>query len=55
MTGVAILFLILSILLVWGGLVASTIFLSLRPSVSSYPPGGEDDDREDAGIIEHDT
>lgn len=55
MSGIAILFLILSILLIWGGLVASTIFLGLRPQVASYPPGGEDDHREDLGIIEHDT
>ncbi|WP_396655520.1 methionine/alanine import family NSS transporter small subunit [Microbacterium sp.] len=55
MTGVAIGFLLLSIVLVWGGLVASSIFLSRRPDRADYPPGGIDDHREDAGIIEHDT
>jgi len=55
MTGIAILFLCLAILLLWGGLVASAIYLSMRPQVASYPPGGVDDHREDVGIIEHDT
>jgi hypothetical protein len=55
MTGLAIFFLILAILLVWGGLVASALYLARHPEVASYPPGGTDDHREDAGIIEHDT
>ncbi|NYE19808.1 methionine/alanine import family NSS transporter small subunit [Microbacterium immunditiarum] len=55
MTGLSFIFLILAIVLVWGGLVASAIFLARRPEVGSYPSGGTDDHREDAGIIEHDT
>ncbi len=55
MTGLAIFFLILAIVLVWGGLVASSIFLARKPEVASYPAGAVDDHREDAGIIEHDT
>lgn len=43
MTGVAIAFLCLSAVLVWGGLVASAVFLTRRPEIAAYPPG--DDDR----------
>lgn len=55
MSAVAIFFLCLSILLVWGGLVASVLFLRNRTELAEYPPGGLDDDRDGAGIIEHDT
>lgn len=55
MTGIAITFLILAIVIVWGGLVASIVFLRSRPEPASYPPGGVDDHREDAAPIEHDT
>ena len=55
MTGVAILFLILAIVIVWGGLVASTLYLRRRPSRDEYPPGGTDDERVGYPIIEHDT
>ncbi len=55
MTTIAIIFLIISIVLVWGGLVASALFLRRRPERAAYPVGGIDDHREDAGIIEHDT
>ncbi|WP_458042178.1 MULTISPECIES: MetS family NSS transporter small subunit [Bacteria] len=55
MTPLAIAFLVLSILIVWGGLTASILFLRHRPELAEYPPGGVDDDREAAGIIEHDT
>jgi hypothetical protein len=47
MTPVAILFLCLSIVIVWGGLVASTIFLARRAEISEYPSGGEDPDDEE--------
>jgi hypothetical protein len=48
MTGVAIGFLLLALVLVWGGLVASILFLRARPELPSYPAGGEEDDhRED--------
>ena len=55
MTPLAIVFLLISIVLVWGGLLVSSLFLRRRPEVSEYPVGGVDDHREDAGIIEHDT
>lgn len=41
MTIPSVIFLVLSLLLVWGGLVASLIFLWLRSEVTEYPPGGE--------------
>ena len=55
MTGPAILFLVLAALLVWGGFVASVIFLSRQPDSTVFPPGGEDDHREDIGPVERDT
>ncbi|MET4582501.1 hypothetical protein ABIE21_002011 [Conyzicola nivalis] len=48
MTGIAIAFLLLALVLVWGGLIASILFLRARTELETYPPGGEDDDhRED--------
>ncbi|PRI10786.1 methionine/alanine import family NSS transporter small subunit [Leucobacter massiliensis] len=44
MTPIAIVFLCLSIVIVWGGLVASAVFLARRPEVDEYPPGGEEAD-----------
>lgn len=41
MTGIAIAFLLLSLIVIWGGLVASSIFLMKRPQVLEYPPGPE--------------
>ena len=55
MTGIAIAFLVLAIVLVWGGFVVSTVFLNRRPDVESFPPGGEDDHREDEAPVERDT
>lgn len=52
---VAVAFLALSILIVWGGMVTSVLFLRRRPERAEYPPGAVDDERETAGIIEHDT
>lgn len=43
MTAIAIAFLVLSIVVVWGGVVASVVYLSIRPGLSSYPAGGDDD------------
>ena len=52
MTAIAIGFLLLALILVWGGLIASILFLRARPGLASYPAGGEDDDRvEDAPSI----
>lgn len=42
MTPIAIVFLVLALAIVWGGLIASTVFLSRRPEVETYPPNGED-------------
>ncbi len=55
MNPLAITFLALSILIVWGGMVTSILFLRHRPELPEYPPGAVDDERESAGIIEHDT
>ncbi|WP_194408730.1 methionine/alanine import family NSS transporter small subunit [Microbacterium cremeum] len=55
MTPIAIVFLLLAVVLVWGGLLASALYLRRHPEPASYPPGGVDDHREDAAPIEHDT
>lgn len=55
MTGLAITFLILSIVIVWGGLLVSILFLRARPEPAAYPPGGTDDHREDDAPAERDT
>lgn len=57
MTPVAIVFLSLSIALVWGGCLASVLFLRRRPELAQaeYPPGGEDDARDESEIVHHDT
>ncbi len=55
MTPLAITFLALAIVIVWGGLLGSSLFLRARPERTTYPEGGIDDHREDLGIIEHDT
>jgi len=55
MTAIAIVFLILSIVIVWGGLVASTLSLRAHPERDDYPPGADDDHRQDDAIVERDT
>ncbi|WP_353826995.1 methionine/alanine import family NSS transporter small subunit [Agromyces sp. SYSU T0242] len=55
MTGTAIVFLLIAILLVWGGFTVSVLALSRRPERGDYPAGGEDDHREDLGPVERDT
>lgn len=42
MTPIAITMLVVAAVLVWGGLVASIIFLARRGEVEQYPAGGED-------------
>lgn len=42
MTPIAISFLVLALIIIWGGLIASTIFLLRRPEIAEYPAGGED-------------
>jgi hypothetical protein len=56
MTGIAISFLLLALTLVWGGLIASILFLRSRPELAAYPAGGDDDDhREDDAPSIRDT
>lgn len=43
MTPIAITCLVLSIVIIWGGLVASSVFLAKRSEVAEYPAGGEDE------------
>ncbi|ALJ20665.1 MetS family NSS transporter small subunit [Microbacterium sp. No. 7] len=43
MTGIAVLFLVISVGVIWGGLVASTVFLMRGPEVAEYPAGADDD------------
>jgi hypothetical protein len=47
MSGIAIGFLLLALVLVWGGLIASILLLRSRPELGAYPPGDIDDHRED--------
>lgn len=44
MTPIAITFLILALTVIWGGLIASIIFLAIRPQVKEYPPGAPDEE-----------
>ena len=55
MTPIAITFLILAIAIVWGGLIASTLYLRRRPERTNYPAGDTDDHREDDAPIIRDT
>ena len=56
MTGIAIGFLLLALVLVWGGLIASILFLRSRPELAAYPAGGDDGDhREDDAPSIRDT
>jgi len=41
-SAIAILFLVIAAVVVWGGLLASIGFLIAKPEVSTYPAGGED-------------
>ncbi|WP_156888137.1 MetS family NSS transporter small subunit [Microbacterium indicum] len=43
MSAIAILFLVIAAVVVWGGLLASIGFLAARPEVAEYPEGGEGD------------
>ncbi|GAA1981936.1 hypothetical protein GCM10009718_18760 [Isoptericola halotolerans] len=51
----AILMMIVAMLIIWGGLIVSIVVLRARPERTDLPSGGQDDHRQDAGIIEHDT
>lgn len=55
MSALALVFLVLAIVIVWGGLIASALYLRANPEVATYPDGGLDDDRADDPLVEHDT
>ncbi|MCK0118452.1 methionine/alanine import family NSS transporter small subunit [Isoptericola sp. S6320L] len=55
MTTEAILMMAVAMIIIWGGLIVSIVALRARPERDDLPPGGLDDHRQDAGIIEHDT
>lgn len=55
MSALAIFFLVLAVVILWGGLISSVLYLRARPERTSFPPGGEDDEREDTPIIARDT
>ena len=44
MSAMAVLFLIISAVVVWGGLIASIVYLVARPEVTLYPEGGTTDE-----------
>lgn len=44
MTTTAIVYLVLSITILWGGFTASTIFLARRGEVAAYPEGLDEDE-----------
>ena len=54
-TPIAITFLVLAIIVVWGGLIASTLYLRANPERGTYPPGDTDDHREDEAPVIRDT
>jgi hypothetical protein len=51
----AVVLLVLAILIVWGGLVASALALRARPEREDLPPGGEDDGADDVAALQRDT
>lgn len=42
MTPIAIVFLVIALVIIWGGLIASIVFLSRQGEVARYPEGGQD-------------
>lgn len=45
MTPISLTFMVLSFVVLWGGLIASSVFLTRHPELdeSEYPPGGLED------------
>lgn len=41
MTPIAICVLVGALVVIWGGLVASAVFLARKPEIDVYPAGGE--------------
>lgn len=44
MSAIAVVCFVVYAVIIWGGLVASVVFLAKRPSLETYPEGGEDAD-----------
>lgn len=42
MTPIAVVFLSIALVVIWGGLIGSAIFLSRQTEVAQYPAGGEE-------------
>ncbi|MDN4477063.1 methionine/alanine import family NSS transporter small subunit [Demequina sp. SYSU T00039] len=42
MSAAAMTLMVVVMVVIWGGLVASIMFLSRRPEAADMPPGGED-------------
>lgn len=42
MTGIAFTFFLVAAVLVWGGLVASIVFLARQPQLDVYPDGADE-------------
>lgn len=42
MTPIAVFFLVLALVIIWGGLIASIISLSRKSEVDAYPEGGDE-------------
>ncbi|MBW1640651.1 methionine/alanine import family NSS transporter small subunit [Microbacterium resistens] len=47
MTGIAVLFLAVAVVIIWGGLVTGTVMLARRPEIERYPDGGDAVEAED--------
>jgi hypothetical protein len=48
MTTTAFGFMILAMIVIWGSLAASAVFLLRRPEVTAWPPGGPTDEEDPA-------
>lgn len=44
MSAIAVTCFVIAAVIIWGGLIASVVFLSMKPSVETYPEGGSDAD-----------
>jgi hypothetical protein len=42
----AVILLVLSIIVIWGGLIASAIFLFRKPEINDWPAGAPDEEEE---------
>jgi hypothetical protein len=44
MNTTSIFFMILAMVIIWGGLLTSVIFLNIRPEINKWPSGWSDED-----------